>query len=366
MPKFSKSTTLRLNSHLGKLKNSTDVYELNLSELKNKNFHKPNITMENRNVARTLLIKSVFLNLKILSHTRSSFLIRLLLKTEKVFVDKKSSKNSDLLQIIANGINKIEQLLILIARKLSYCLNYFDQLSKKYTRKWYIYLTRFFIVTILNIIPFIQITTRLVYPYPAPHIANAITNHLFDIFPVLLRIISITGKYVNNETYSFVLLGVYYHLFMTSPKTYNISTKISFQGTFSLMLMLLNHCIPIANEIVTILCKFLRYFFFLHESQNMNLLRDDMQFFVRDLVRFKRVRNRILGEKFYEKDSLYKILKITDALSLVSFLSVIALLYNYVYFIIRGKKPFIPVITKTVQRMMVDDSEFYDRGRDEL
>lgn len=434
MTKFSKSTTLRLTSHLRKLKSSIDLYELNSSEfeLKNKDFYKPKTILQttiirNRDLANTLLIKSVFFNLKILSYTRSSFLIRLLLKTEKVFADKQSHNSSDLLisknlliskssyllvnlidpvkiieylliknlinllrnlldsesrlqnlkdslnslkliiinllKIIENVIskienllNKIENLLIVIEKKLNYCLSYLYQLFKTYTKGWYIYLTRFFIVTLLNIIPFIQIATKLVYTYPNPHIANALTNHLFDIFPGLLWVISVTGEYVNNEAYSFMLLAVYYNLFIMSPEMYNIPQKIAFQGTFTTALILLNHCVAIANEIVTILYKFSTSFFSFSESQNIALLKDYMKFFVKDLRKFKYKRNRRLGESFFAIEDVYKILKISESLSLVSLLSVIALLYNYVYFIIRGEKPFIPVVTKTVRRMMSDSN----------
>jgi len=386
MKKFSKSTTLRLNSHLEKLKNSIDVYKLNSSELTNKNFYEPKIIIENRKAAKNLLIKSVFLNLKILSYTRSSFLIRLLLKTEKVFVDKKFGENSDLsiklfkfesrlknlkdslnllkliiinlLQIIANGINKVEKLLILIERKVDYCLNYCGHLLtkyiNKYTKRWYVYLSRFFIVTLLNIIPFIQISTKLVYTYPNPHIANPLTNHLFDIFPVLLWVIGTTRKYVTNEALSFLLLGVYYQVFMFEPKLFRIPTKIAYQGNFSLAVMLLYQSVGIVHEIVTTLYVFVPGFFGFNELQNINLVKNYMKFFAKDLNRFKNVRDRVLGESSVTMDSVYKIVKITDTFTIFPFLSVIALLYNYVYFIIRGEMPFMPIVTKTVRRMVTD------------
>ena len=61
-----------------------------------------------------------------------------------------------------------------------------------------------------------------------------------------------------------------------------------------------------------------------------------------------------LGESIFTLNDITKVTKLWESTTIFSFIGVIALLYNYMYFIFRGQKPIIPVVTKTVQRMMID------------
>ena len=87
-----------------------------------------------------------------------------------------------------------------------------------------------------------------------------------------------------------------------------------------------------------------------------NLLRDDINFYLEDLEEMRVYQEEFfhLGESIFSVDDLAKTIKINESLSIISLLGVIALLYNYMYFIFRGQKPIIPVVTRTVQRMMID------------
>jgi hypothetical protein len=81
-----------------------------------------------------------------------------------------------------------------------------------------------------------------------------------------------------------------------------------------------------------------------------------MNFFVDDLEDLRYYKETFLqwGESIFSLDDITKTIKINESLTIIPALGVIALLYNYVYFILRGEKPIIPVVTKTVRRMMVD------------
>jgi len=219
-----------------------------------------------------------------------------------------------------------------------------------------LYLYRFFILSLIHFIPFIQLSTKLFYTYPNPLIANPTTSSFFHIFPLLMGLLGVVGPIINNESLSFLMIGFYYKIFIISYKKYGISRKIAFQGTFAIALMLLNYCVVMSSEITTLLYKFAKRFFFFRKSQAIDLLKDDINFFIDDLEELRYYKETFLhwGESIFSVNELAKTIKINESFTIISLLGVIALLYNCVYFILRGEKPIIPVITKTVRRMMVD------------
>jgi len=380
MIRFSQKTIQKLKSHLVKLKNSVDKYKSDQHnyEIKDKRFHQYKTFIKNRNVAKALLVESVFLNLRILNFNRSSLFIKLVLKNRKVFANNNLRNNSYLLiqvpQESSNKVNnfkdslepitksstkrillsknKIEKLANVIKKRF----NNYSSFIQQYTKKWYLYASRFFILTLIHFIPFIQLTTKIFYTYPNPLVANSVTSSMFHVFPLFMRLIKITGTFINNETFSFLIIGLYYKLFIISYKNYGIPRKIAFQGTFAMSLMLLNYCLVMSNEITTLIYKFAKRLFFFTKAQKIDLVRDDISFFVDDLEELRYYKETFLqwGESIFSLDDITKTIKINESLTIIPMLGVIALLYNYVYFILRGEKPIIPVVTKTVRRMMVD------------
>jgi len=262
MIKFSKKTLQRLKSHLEKLNNSTNEYKQNSRELKDKKFYLSKLHLKNNNVAKALLIESVFLNLEILNFTRSSLLVRLLLKNKRTFTNKELNNNSYLsIKLpISQDIKRIrlEKTIKFLIKNFNQRILYakndiknfkfltHDKLNKYYKKinfsinRWYLYLYRFFILSLIHFIPFIQLSTKLFYTYPNPLIANPTTSSFFHIFPLLMGLLSVVGPIINNESLSFLMIGFYYKIFIISYKKYGISRKIAFQGTFAIALMLLN------------------------------------------------------------------------------------------------------------------------------
>jgi len=380
MTKFSQKTIQRLKLHLGKLKNSINKYksEQYTQEIKDKKFHQEKIFLKNRSVARSLLLESIFLNLKILNFNKSSLILKCVLQNKGAFINKSFSNKSYLLiklpiqdktklislkhslnQVTDNlrvdfllGIKKTQTQLFTTNNKI----NKYYIFIKNGLKKWYIYVNRFFVLTLIHFIPFIQLTTKLFYTYPNPLIANYVTGSLFHVLPLFMRLIKFTGTLINNETFSFLLIGFYYKLYIISYKKYGIPRKLAFQGTFAISLMLLNYCMVMSNEITTLIYKFIKRFFFFNNVQSIDLLRDDVNFFVDDLEELRYYKETFLqwGESIFSLDDITKTIKINEYLTIIPLLGVIALLYNYVYFILRGEKPIIPVVTKTVRRMMVD------------
>lgn len=384
MTKFSKTTIQKLKLHLEKLKNSTESFEQNVYEISNKKSYQWKILTKNQNVSKALLIESIFLNLDILNFSRSSLFTKFLLKNRKFFVGNKLNNNSYLYfklpRTKTSQYNNLKQFLYSISKNLKikgqFQLNKVDkiltQTNRKiskyseililYLKRWYIYLNRFIILTLIHFIPFIQLSTKLFYTYPNPIIANSVISSMFQIFPLLMRLISWKGGIIANETFGFLLIGFYYKLFIISYKQYKIPRKVAFQGTFAIALMLLNYCVLLSSEIITVIYKFTKRLFFYTKNQDLELFRDDINFYINDLEEFRYFKERFLqwGESIFSLSDLTRAINLSEASTIISLLGVIALLYNYVYFILRGEKPIIPVVTKTVRRMMVD------RNSDEL
>lgn len=384
MAKFSKPTLQKLKLHLEKLKDSTDNYEPHNTQLKDKKFLQSKVLVKNTNVAKALLVQSVFLNLELLNVSKSSLLIKFILKNKRLFVDKDlnnysylyiklPNKTNDKLLIVKNSLNSIikrltlrtlsqidktEKLIILTNNKF----NKYYNVLKMYVKNWYIYVNRFFILTVLHFIPFIQLSHRLAYPYLNPALVNSITGSLFVIFPFLMRLIRILGPIVNGQDFIFLLIGVYFKIFIFSYKRYKIPRKVAFQGTFAVALMLLNYALAITSDFLQIFYKFPKKLLSFTKYEKLDLLRDDISCYLYNLKCLRESKERFfqLGESIFSLSDVDKILKIYESTTIISLLGVIALLYNYVYFILRGEKPIIPVVTKTVRRMMVD------RNSDEL
>lgn len=384
MAKFSKPTLQKLKLHLEKLKNSTEKYKQNNIQFKDKKFHQSKVLVKNTNVAKSLLVKSVFLNLELVNVSKSSLLIKFILKNKKLFVNKDlndysylyiklPNKTNDKLLIVKNSLNliikglklktlsqidKTEKLILLTNSKFD---KYYS-VVKMYVKNWYIYANRCFILTILHFIPFIQLSHTLAYPYLNPALMNSTTGSLFTISPFLMRLVRILGPIVNGQDFIFLLIGVYFKIFIFSYKRYKIPRKVAFQGTFAVALMLLNYALVITSDFLQIFYKFPKNLFSFTKYEKLDLLRDDISCYLYQLKCLRESKERFfqLGESIFSLTDLDKILKIYESTTIISLLGVIALLYNYVYFIVRGEKPIIPVVTKTVRRMMVD------RNSDEL
>ena len=309
MTKFSKTTIQKLKLHLEKLKNSTESFEQNVYEISNKKSYQRKILTKNQNVSKALLIESIFLNLDILNFSRSSLFTKFLLKNRKFFVGNKLNNNSYLYfklpRAKTSQYNNLKQFLYSISKNLKikgqFQLNKVDkiltQTNRKiskyseililYLKRWYIYLNRFIILTLIHFIPFIQLSTKLFYTYPNPIIANSVISSMFQIFPLLMRLISWKGGIIANETFGFLLIGFYYKLFIISYKQYKIPRKVAFQGTFAIALMLLNYCVLLSSEIITVIYKFTKRLFFYTKNQDLELFRDDINFYINDLEEFR-------------------------------------------------------------------------------
>lgn len=388
MSQFSKNTLKKINLHLETLKSSKRSYQENYNQSKDNNLTHISVLSRNKTLGKMLLMESNLLDFEsiTLSNKNVALTNKLLLKNKNRFINKNSYRKSYLLYKNYNGTNSYNQKLIYLLTKVLYSskeageqiLNNYKNLTEnnkslkkllfirdsKYSKiislknikGWYIYLARFLTISLLHFIPFIQLTTTLFYNQPNKQIVHPILSSLFNITPFLVPLINLTTPLVNQDTISFLLLVPYLYFFIYSFRKYNISRKIAYQGSFALALMLFRYSLILSQEALTVIYKFTKRFFFLKKYKEIDLLRDDINFYIDDLEEMRNYKEDFfqLGESIFSLDDTTKITRVWEATTLFSLLGVIALLYNYMYFILRGQKPIIPIVTKTVQRMMID------------
>ena len=398
MSNFSKKTFQKLNNHFIKLKQANEFYEKNYQYLKEKKLQHSRIVFKNKNLVKNLLMELIFfkIQLKNLSKEEATLNQKILLKNKNFFVKNKltddtylsyddkdslDKEKENLIKVIFQDIKRVKSLIKKCLYNLEYNINilskdndksnllkksffvinnkvrnYLGFITEHLIKEWYIYIARFLVISLLHFIPFIQLSTTLFYNQPNKQIAHPITSYLFNIAQFLLPTINLTMTILNQDNLSFLLLVPYLYFFIYSFKKYNISRKIAYQGSFALALMLFRYSLILSQEAVSVIYKFTKRFFFLRKFQKLDLLREDLSFYLDDLEELRNYREELLqlGESIFSLNDLTRITKLWESTTIFSFLGVIALLYNYMYFIFRGQKPIIPVVTRTVQRMMID------------
>jgi hypothetical protein len=190
-------------------------------------------------------------------------------------------------------------------------------------------------MTLLNYVPLIQLSTPLFYNLHSKSLTHPITSNLFYFAPFFIPTLKLNKAAINGSTLSVLILIPYMHIFAFSAKKYKISRKIAYQGTFTVVLMLLKMGIDVSHEATTVLFRFIKRFFFLGKLQKIELLRDDLHFYLDDL---HEDREELLYLGFNIFSNIRNVIKIVEPTIIFSFLGVIALLYNYMYFIFRGQK----------------------------
>jgi len=398
MSNFSKKTFQKLNNHIIKLKKANEICDQNYKCLKEKKLQHSKIIFKNKNLVKNLLIQLIFIKIQVknLYKKETSLNQKILLKNKNLFNKNKidnhtylscdnkyflNEKNQNITNVISKDIKVLKSLIdkylytiknrmnnlsknskrLNLLKKYSLALNkkthiYLGFITEQLIKKWYIYISRFLIISFLHFIPFIQLITTLFYNQPNKQITHPITSYLFNLSPFLVPTINLTMPILNQDTISFLLLVPYLYFFIYSFKKYNISRKVAYQGSFALALMLFRYSLILSQEAVSVIYKFTKRFFFLRKFQKLDLLREDLSFYLDDLEELRNYREELiqLGESIFSLNDLTKITKLWESTTIFSFLGVIALLYNYLYFIFRGQKPIIPVVTRTVQRMMID------------
>lgn len=398
MAKYSKETLQKLNTHFIKFKKTVNGYEENCKELKLKQHRHSKIFIKNKDLIKNLLIELIFLKIQLLELTKrkTSFDRKILLENKSFFIDDNlydktylsynneylvTKKAKSLIRII---FNELKQLKLLIRESLYSAKNktkdlyknnkkinllkkafftiikkielYLAFITNELMKRWYVYITRFLIITLIHFVPFIQLTSTLFYNLPNRNVAHPISSYLFHLAPFLVPTIRLTAPLINQENFSFLILVPYMHLFAFSFKKYKIPRKIAYQGTFALVLQLFRYSIILCQDTTSVLYKFTKRFFFIKKYQGLNLLQEDMNFYLEDLEESRLYREEILqlGESIFSVNVLPTVTKLYEPTTILSFLAVIALLYNYMYFIFSGQKPIIPGVTRIVRRMMVD------------
>nr|YP_009131280.1 hypothetical protein [Trachydiscus minutus]AIB04134.1 hypothetical protein Ycf60 [Trachydiscus minutus] len=396
MPKYPKRTLQRLNKLEGLIEFYDEDYEYGAAyklkeEIAKRNRKELKIRIHNS------LIELIFLKIQIQNLTKreTSYSRKILLKSKSLFLENSLYKRRYLFEKVffvtkkAKSLKKtiyknikelklqlrkssdyiecrIEDLYSIIEKEFSYLYNIIKKpffiidekteicvafIVNQVIKRWYVYILRFLIMTAFNFIPLIQLSTSLFYSVQSKSFTHPIISNLFYFAPSFITTLKLNKTAINGSTFSFLILIPYMHIFAFSSRKYKISRKIAYQGTFAVALILLKMAIDLSHEATGIFFRFAKRFFFLGKLQKIELLRDDLHFYLDDL---DEDREELLYLGYNIFSNIPKVAKLIEPTIIFSFLGVIALLYNYMYFIVRGQKAIIPFVTVIVQRMMVD------------
>nr|YP_009550893.1 hypothetical protein Ycf60 [Eustigmatophyceae sp. Ndem 8/9T-3m6.8]QAA11829.1 hypothetical protein Ycf60 [Eustigmatophyceae sp. Ndem 8/9T-3m6.8] len=358
-------------------------------------FHEKKL-MKIKNLSKGLLIELIFMNIKLLNinNQQSSVISRLLLKNKKLFRDNKVYDRSYLdtidknplysklktiknrLQLkldnfklnhkitfnkyklktkdfIFNNKKLLKKILLLIRENVN---NFLSFIKNDVIGKLHIYFARLFVISLIFLVPFIQLCTALFFNVPNKFLTHPITSYLFHYVPYLIQPLNIIMPVINSDSFSFLILIPYIHFFTFRFKRYKIGRKIASQGTLALMLMFYRQTLITGQQCLIAIYKFAKKAFILRKEQDRSLLLDDVAFFCQDLedIRIWREIYMHLGESIFSVDDIINISKIWECTTIFAVIGLITLLYNCIYFTLTGENPYIPIFTTTSRRMMSD------------
>lgn len=401
MSRYSKGVIHKAELKFAKLQEACDNLEFNY-RYPDKNFYRRGISRYNKALITRLSLELMFINIRInqLSNGEISWIHKILLKNEKIFLNDSFYSKSyfDKEGIILKAIRILRRFLhfkkrivklfieknlneLKIAVKKAYkndptsnkqllfirnflfktyeIITSYDHFVRHVVTTWYIYVARFILVSTIHFIPFIQLSTLLFYNQRNSFVIHPITAYLLHFAPWLLPLLRKTMPLCNGENFSFVVVFFYFYVFIIRRKRYKIPSKVGYQGAFAAALMLLRYSMQVFLEAVIYSYKFTKRLFFLRKVENFTLLGDDFDFFLEDLEDLREERETIIhmGESLFSLEDHVLITKIYETSTVFAFIGVIALLYNCMYFICKGRKPIIPVVTKTIRRMVIDRND---------
>jgi hypothetical protein len=335
---------------------------------------------------RVIYLKA--LKLKLISENLSHKLKRLLsdIKTKKTFFKSKLilKNNLDLLKfskyLLSNEIkfsifiNKFNEKLInfkeLVERNslLIFVLKTFNDLLKKLkkivlnvystrlvsflsnNKQVSVYLKRLRLVISIYILPVIFLSTQALVPLNEEYqylIVNPFSSRLLNKIPFLVQVIQFFQPLTTNSTLLIWILLGYYFTFTSGYRSLKIPYKIAYNGTIASIFLIINYSCILVQFLMRFIFEsfkiindiFFTSYLIKHLSKNKNKERDEaVKIFANLVTRYdsELIRN-------YYQFLLFINHRIVSHLALIS---LAALLYNCIYYIIYNKNPEIILVTK--------------------
>nr|AOW70739.1 hypothetical protein Ycf60 [Monodopsis sp. MarTras21] len=329
------------------------------------NFNRLNLVYSLKKLSRSLdrAFKIIIQKCLILTYLLQGSYLKSILKYEKSFLVllnsiKKTYENY--LLFLLRGINSNNSMR-LFNKKFKNQIDTLTKLMKKpltdifsLNKKFFFdYLKRLGFVSYIYFLPFIYLASQALIPnilgYNYP-IINPVSGQLFEKVPILIDLIKLFKPLIFNGNLQFWVLIIYFLIF---PKyeTYKLSYNVGYNGTTALTFLMINYTITLGQNIIDSV------------FQSIKIIKDNLftSYLTKHLGKTKYKERELAFEIFqslikrYEfkiEEDFYNFLLFINhrIFSIVALISVSALVYNCLYYVVYNKNPKLLFITKNVER----------------
>nr|YP_010478953.1 hypothetical protein Ycf60 [Lietzensia polymorpha]UVI61258.1 hypothetical protein Ycf60 [Lietzensia polymorpha] len=239
---------------------------------------------------------------------------------------------------------KLKQFLLI----LKDCLLQFLSFDKKQLISFY---ERTVLVFGIYFLPFIFLATQALVPLIDEYeylIINPVTSSIFSKVPFLIDSIKLVRPFITNPMLLFWVPLGYYLTFTSAYRALKISYKVAFNGTIASIFLIINYSCVLMQFMMKLAfdsIKIIKDIFFTsylikHLGKNKNKERDEaMKIFANLVNRY----DTDIRKNYYE----FLLLINHRVFSHLALISLAALVYNCIYYIIHNKNPEIILVTKT-------------------
>nr|YP_010478815.1 hypothetical protein Ycf60 [Neustupella aerophytica]UVI61120.1 hypothetical protein Ycf60 [Neustupella aerophytica] len=210
---------------------------------------------------------------------------------------------------------------------------------------------RLFLIIGIYFLPFIFLATQALVPLIDEYeylIINPVSSTIFSRVPFLIDLIKLLRPLITNPMLLFWVPLAYYLAFTSAYRSLKISYKIAYNGTIAAIFLIINYScflmqfmLKLAFESVKIIKDIVFTSYLIkHLDKNKNKERDEVMKIFASLV------NRYDSEI---RKNYYEFLLLINhrIFSHLALISLAALVYNCLYYIIYSKNPEIILVTKT-------------------
>jgi hypothetical protein len=213
------------------------------------------------------------------------------------------------------------------------------------------YLERIILICSIYFLPFLFLATQALVPVIDEYeyvIINPITSTFFNKIPFLIDLIKMVRPIITNPMLLFWVPLGYYLTFTSAYRSLNISYKVAYNGTLAAIFLIINYSCVLMQFMMKLAFdsgKIINDIFFTsylikHLGKNKNKERDEAMKIFASLV--KRYDSEI-RRNYYD----FLLLINHRIFSHLALISLAALVYNCIYYIVHNKNPEILLVTKT-------------------
>lgn len=286
--------------------------------------------------------------------------IRLLFLTKKfiTYIKTKSLeiKNDHFITFILKNIKHLISKLEIVVTKSKLNIKNFVSiyLNKKQLSN---YINRLCVVIALYFLPFIILATQALVPLSDGYeyfIVNSFSGKIFNIIPPLISLIKIFQPLTTNSQFLFGLTLIYYFTFTSGYKSLNISYKVALNATMASIFLILSYCFQMIEyltrfvfELIHVITNIIFHSYLIkHLTKRKRKIGDLAQ---RHNLALKLFSNLIDRYDSKIPTNYYQFLLFINhyIYSHLALISLAALLYNCIYYVIHNRNPEIVLVTKT-------------------